>query len=555
MNVNRRVLIGASAGAVAAGLASRASAETERRGGGKAERKALDALRAYIEQHRADWGIPGMTLAVVTREGFAGFVRSGLADVDKEVPVRPDHLFQIGSISKMFTALAAYSLIEEGKLSPDVRLEEALKGVTVRGGKAITLQHLLNHTSGLPADSAIFPVGGLWTGFPPGKGWSYSNSGYQLAGMIAEAADGRLYSDMIKARVLDRLGMENSVAAMRVADRPRYAQGYEPALTDRLNARPGPMTPTPWVDSDSPAGCIAATAGDMAIFMRFLLDLAAGKGAGVFSDETARRFLADPAEAPGWAPGAKYGNGVAHLERYLLHTGGMVSFCSCLHVDPEAGVAAFASANVHYSLNYRPRDVTLYACNLMRAIRDGSAPPTPKPTRPVVEKAGKFSGTFTAANGGAFEIIGADGKVRMRRDGRMSDMQAAAPTLFVSGEPDFAVTGVVIDVESDKAARAWIGETEYAADPAAGYRPPAPPELRALAGRYDNDDRWGGPLYVYARDGRLFIGNSEPLSPLKDGEWRLGDDASPERIRFEGFVNGRPQVLLFSGVPYVRRFS
>ncbi len=79
--------------------------------------------------------------------------------------------------------------------------------------------------------------------------------------------------------------------------------------------------------------------------------------------------------------------------------------------------------------------------------------------------------------------------------------------------------------------------------------------MRALAGRYDNDDRWAGPLYVYARDGKLWIGNAEALTEIGDGEWRLGDETSPERVKFDGAVNGRPNRVLFSGTPFVRRFS
>ncbi len=345
---------------------------------------------------------------------------------------------------------------------------------------------------------------------------------------------------------------------MHVADRARYAQGYEPALTDRLNPRPGPMTASPWVDSDSPAGCVASTAGDIALFLRFLLDLADGKGGAVFSDETAARFLADPVD--GWGPGAKYGNGIARVaidgRNYLHHTGGMVSFSSSLHVDPAAGVAAFASANVHYSLNYRPRDVTVHACELLRAVREGFEAPAPKPTRAVLEKPERFAGVFTAAKGDVIEIVAEADKIRMRRNGMETAMQEAAPALFTSDEPQFAVTGIAFDIENVGAVRLWAGDLEYARDSATGYRPPAPPELASLVGRYDNDDRWAGPLYVYARDGRLWIGNAEPLTPLTNGEWRLGaDEWSPERIRFDGVVNGRPQRLLFSGTPYVRRFS
>lgn len=561
MEINRRLFVG---GVAVAGAAIGAPATAKQSGAGKAHGEALKALAAYADRHRAEWGIPGMTVALVDRDGFEGFVTAGLADVDRNIKVGPGHLFQVGSITKMMTALACWSLIEEGRLSPTSRLSDVLKGVSVRGGEAITLQHLLNHTSGLPADSALFPEGGLKAGFAPGTQFSYSNAGYQLAGMMAEAASGVPYPDLVEARVLRKLGMADSPGAIRVADRPRYATGYEPMLTDRLNPRPARMTPAPWVDFDNAAGCVAATAGDMAKFMRFLLALAGGRGGPVFSDETAKRFLDAPADAPSWGQGGKYGNGVARVNidgrRYLHHTGGMVSFCSALHVDAEAGVAAFASANVHYSLNYRPRDITVYGCGLLRAIRERGPAPTPRAPRLVLENPGRYAGTFVAADGDSFEIVAGDRKISTRRQGRESAMQQAAPGLFACLEPDFAITGLVFEFEGEgdgkRAVRIWAGEKEYLAAGRSDYQAPAPAELKALAGRYDNDDRWAGPLYIYARSGRLWVGNAEPLTRLQGGEWRLGAQSwSPERMRFDNFVNGRPQRLLYSGVPYTRRFS
>lgn len=518
---------------------------------------ALQPLRDYMEQQRAAWGLPGMTLAVVTRDGFEGVVTSGTADLEQKIPVGPQHLFQIGSISKMFTALSAWSLIDEGRLSPDVKVLEALKGLEIRGGDSIRLQDLLNHTSGLPADSAIFVEGGLWTGFAPGSNWSYSNCGYELAGKIVSAVDGRSFPDMLKARILDKLGMVNTVAAIRVTDRLRYAQGYEPALTDRLNPIPTRMTPSAWVDSDSPAGCIASTPGDMAKFLHFLLDLADGKGGPVFSDEAAMRFLANP--AAGWGEGAHYGNGIARItvngRNYLHHTGGMISFCSSLHVDPQAGVAAFASANVHYALDYRPSQVTIYACELMRARAEDAAPPTPGPPRMMLEEPEQYAGTFIAADGDRFEVAAVDGVLRLRNKGRTSPIQQVAENLFATEDIDHAITGIVIETENGKPVRAWCGEREFLVDPSIGYRPPAPEALRALAGRYDNDDRWGGPLYVYVRDNKVLIGNVMELTRLDGNLWRYGDETSPERVRFDSHINGVPQRLLFSGTPYVRRFS
>ena len=514
-------------------------------------------LRDYIEQHRAAWGLPGMTVALVTRDGYEAVVTAGFADIEQNIPVRPDHLFQIGSISKMFTALAAWSLIDEGRLSPDVKLLDSLKGLKVRGGEQIRLQHLLNHTAGLPGDSALFPEGGLWSGFEPGSNWSYSNCGYQLAGNMIAAADGRLFPDVIRDRVLDRIGMEESVAALHVADRPRYAQGYEPALTDRLSPIPAKMTPTAWVDSDNAAGSIAATPGDMIKFLRFLMNVADGKGAPVFSDETAKRFLSDPAD--GWGEGAKYGNGIAHVEidgrPYLHHTGGMVSFCSSLHVDVEAGVAAFASCNVHYALNYRPKNITIHACNLMRAMQEGAPVADPAPPHEALASPEMFAGRFTAADGDQFDVVVSGGDLRLRKSGRDSALYPVASGLFATDDPDHALSGVVVEAENGRAVRAWCGNVEYLVDPSTAYKTPPAESLRVLAGRYDNDDRWAGPLYVYVRDDRVFLGNIVELVPAEDGGWRTTDASSPERIHFDGVINGVPQRLLFSGIPYIRRFS
>ena len=317
------------------------------------------------------------------------------------------------------------------------------------------------------------------------------------------------------------------------------------------------MTVSPWIDVHTADGCIAATAGDMAIFLRFLLGLAEGKGGAVFSDATATRFLANPAD--GWDPGAQYGNGIARIEvdgrNYLHHTGGMSSFCSALHVDSAAGVAAFASANIHYALNYRPVRVTTYACELLRALRQGAPRPTPKPAITALEKPEQYAGVFTAAGGDSFEIIDGAGKIRMRRNGADSVLQQAEDALFAATEADFAITGVVFDIENGQAVRAWIGDVEYTRDPAAGYKPPAAEELGALSGRYDNDGRSAGPLYVYARDGGIWIGNAKRLVASGANEWRFSDETSPERFRFDGFINGRPTRLLFSGTPYVRAFS
>jgi CubicO group peptidase (beta-lactamase class C family) len=561
MHFSRRHVLGAGAALAALGAPAIAHADMRTTGGGRGHVQAMGALRRYVEQHRADWGLPGMSVCAVDRDGFVAIITAGFANLDSATPMRPDHVLQVGSISKVFAALTTHALVQEGKLATDARLRALMPDVPITGADDVRLQHLLNHTSGLPADPPLFPAGGLWTGFAPGSHWSYSNTGYMMVGRIAQQADGRLYRDAVTARVLQPLGMTHTFGAIRVDERGLQAQGYEPLTFDRAFFRPSPMAPAPWVDTDNAAGCIASTPADMALFLRFLMKLADGRGGPVLSDEMARRFMADPAEAPGWAEHAKYGNGLARVrvgERdYIHHTGGMVSFCSSMHIDAAAGVAAFASSNVSHLLHYRPRAVTLYACELLRAARENLPAPTPQPTRASVDQADLYAGSYVAASGERFDISVHGDQITMRCNGRDSDMQQVGGPIFACREPRFAATGLVFESDdNEKLARAWAGDVEFAKQPANGYKPAAPAELQALAGHYDSDDRWNGPINVVARSGGIWVDNTDPLVQLPDGSWRVStDEWSPERVRFEGFVNGRPSRLLVSGAPFLRRFS
>lgn len=550
MSINRRNMIGATA-TLAAALATDAGpagATTNAAGGGRAQQQVLKALEAYAEQHRANWGLPGMTICVVDRQGFTGFIRTGWADIDKKIPVRPDHLWQVGSITKMMVALTLWSMFDEGKLSPDTPFAAALPGIRVKDGEGIRLQHLLNHTSGMPNIAPyVSELGGLWSSYAPGTHWNYCNIGYALLGLIIQEVDGRPFAEAVKARVFKPIGMDTAVGAIRSTDRHRYPVGYVPYLVDRMTMRPGPVAPAAWGDVDNAAGCVAATSDDMAKFLRFLIALSQGKGSGVLRDATAVRFLANPASAPADGIGVTYGNGVGHYpvdgRHYFHHTGGMVSVVSSLHVDVEAGVAAFVSTNIGYAAsNYRPRDISLYACNLLRCANAGEAPPAPRPPRPVVQNPKLYAGVYTAANGDKLEVMAGADTLTLRHRGSASRMQDAGGGMFACEAPEFQVTGLLFDVERGQAVRAWAGDVEYAANPAAGFKPPPPAELAAYAGRYE-----GGRIIV--RDGALWRNNREKLIPLPNGDWRVGPDWSPERVRFDTPFGGRPQRMLSNGSP------
>jgi CubicO group peptidase (beta-lactamase class C family) len=529
---------------------------------------AMHDIDAYAAEHVAANGLPGLTVAVVGPGGFGGLLQRAYADVDRRTPVAPSQLFQIGSISKSFTALCVFRLAEAGRLRLEDPVSRYLPEVPLPGGVGINLQSLLNHSSGLADDAPPFPRGGdqrLWQGFPVGAQWSYSNLGYQLLGRIVAAVDGRPFPEALAALVLRPLGMDATRPAIVTADRARFATGYSPLYADRAPPRAGPLAPGVWTEMVEGSGCVASTGGDMATYMRWLAAAGQGKGAPLLSDALAARFCRATIEAPGWAtPAAKYANGLAVTPiggRPLLHhTGGMLTFNSSIHVDPAAGVGCFASTNVGL-IPYRPRGLTAYACQRLRAAIEGATPEPPPPLTPPAAMA-DYEGSYRARNGAALAISGATATRSWEGSGgpvvQAMEIEPSAPDAFIARDPTAAAHPLVFRRDGKVVVRAWWGETEFVrvaqGGPVAAYSPPAPPELAALAGHYENDDPWRGGFRVTAQGEALFMDGTTPLAPLPGGGFRVGDKAwSPERLSFDAFVGGRPIRATLSGVDYVRR--
>ena len=139
MATDRRAVLGLGlAGATLAAASAQASpAESATAVEGDAAGRyaaAIADIRAYAERHMSVYGLPGLTLSVVAPEGVTAFLRFGYAQVETRTPVNPSHLFQIGSISKSFTALCIFRLMDAGKLSLDDDVARLLPGVPLPDG-------------------------------------------------------------------------------------------------------------------------------------------------------------------------------------------------------------------------------------------------------------------------------------------------------------------------------------------------------------------------------------------------------------------------------------
>ena len=574
MDMHRRAVMGlglagagfaVAAGAAAAGVEPSGAEVVQGQGGGRFA-PAIEDIRAYAAQHMVAYGLPGLTVCAVAPGGTTAFMRFGYADVGRKAAVTSEHLFEIGSISKSFTALCVFRLMEAGKLSLDQDIATLLPGAPLPAGARITVQNLLNHSSGLPDDAPLFPRGGdgrLWRGFEPGSQWSYSNLGFLMLGTIVERLEGKPLAEVIRLRILAPLGMSATKGSILTGDRAAYAQGYSALYGDRAYPVAGPLGPGPWTDVTQGAGCVASTAHDMALYCRWLVAAGQGKGAPILSDAGALRFTRATIEAPGWAPkGApQYANGLAVVEvggrKLLHHTGGMLAYNSALHVDPQAGVGAFASTNVGL-VPYRPRDITAFACARLREVVEGGPKGAPAPAPPKGPDVDAYLGRFVSQDGPALTVSAAGRGISARIGDEVLSMEAYEPDAFISTAPEATAHPLVFRRTDKSVVRAWWNGVEFvravADRPIAAFSPKTPAALAALTGFYGCDDPWHGSLRVTAQGEALFVDDVTPLTLLADGSWRVGEkDWSPERLRFDAVIDGRPSRAIASGVDHLRR--
>ena len=269
-----------------------------------------DAVDEFLETHMKRHQIPGLSLAICRDGQLVRAKGYGLANVELDVPVKPETVFQSGSVGKQFTAMAVMMLVDEGKLGLDDPLAKHFPGAPATW-KGITVRHLLTHTSGIKdwegktdldyrkdytEDELVKIAMKLRPDFAPGTQWSYSNTGYVLLGVLVRKASGKFYGDFLTERVFSPLGMASTRVISESDIVKNRAAGYTLAKDELQNQE--------WV---SPS---LNTTADGALYVT-ALDLAKWDAA-----LQARRFLKPESYAAMWSPvklssGATYPYGFA----------------------------------------------------------------------------------------------------------------------------------------------------------------------------------------------------------------------------------------------------
>jgi CubicO group peptidase (beta-lactamase class C family) len=192
-------------------------------------------VRAELDRQR----IPGLAVAVVRGAETLSAQGYGLANVEHQVPVTADTIFQSGSLGKMFTSAGVMLLVEDGKIALADPIQKYLPDAP-ESWKAVTVRHLLTHTSGirdytngpldLRKDYTEEQLASLTYDakleFAPGEKWKYSNTGYLLLGIVIRKASGTFYGDLLAERVFKPAGMTTTRVISEAAIVPHRAAGY-----------------------------------------------------------------------------------------------------------------------------------------------------------------------------------------------------------------------------------------------------------------------------------------------------------------------------------------
>ncbi len=528
-------------------------------------------LDEYIARHMSEMGLPGMTLALADRNGLLRSSQYGFADVKSGVKVSSQTMFEIGSISKSFVAIAVLQLAEEGKLDLQKPVTTYLPWLKTETKFApFTTHHLLSHTSGLSGIPLLNRVAAttLRVGFEPGSSWVYSNIGYVLLGFLIEAVDKRPFAEAIRQRVLLPLGMNSSAPVISNEIRERLAIGYAPLQSDRPFPLRGKLGEAPWLEVTEAAGSVASTAGDMGNYLRMLLNRGAGAKGRVLSEKAFELFTKPVIKSPFRGEEASYAYGlwVSATKGHTLfrHTGGMVAFSSAMYVDMTEGFAAFASVNAsRLPGGYRPISVIRYALALLSAASSSQelpAPPPPLPSPAMVKNAADYAGTFSLASSSEDQklvLVSEGDQLILQHDGARIVLEQVGPDSFLVKHPDFELFTLGFGRGKDGVVEAFHGPRWWTNERYGGLRKfDYPKEWEAYTGHFHSDSPWYGSGRVVIRKGQLWLNGESPLAPVEPNVFRpAGDPNDADRITFDMFANGQAMRLNFSGIEFFRTFT
>jgi serine beta-lactamase-like protein LACTB len=326
---------------------------------------AADLQRVAAEGHKQS-GAPGMSVAVVTNDRIAWSSGFGLADVENEVPARPNTVYRIASISKPIAAVAVMQLAERGRVNIDDPVQKYVPAFPAKGEQTVTVRHLMTHTSGIrhyrgremesrDRYETITDALGIFKDdpllFAPGTKYSYSTYAYNILAGVVENASGLSFEEYLKAHVWGPAGM-NATYFDHVDELiPRRAEQYVRAGSSSWRNAPYADLSNKWA-----GGGILSTAEDLA---RFHIALDEGK---LLSPATLKEMYTPYRLADGTESSYGLGWNVSKDDRgrtWIAHAGGATGGTTYLLRDPSRKLAVAILCNVQNAPGLRALAIKL----------------------------------------------------------------------------------------------------------------------------------------------------------------------------------------------------
>ena len=382
----------------------------------------LDRLAAEIDRNRIDLHVPGAALAIVRGDDVI-FVRGfGVADVEKKTPVTPDTRFFIGSATKAFTATLVGMLVDEGRMRWDDPVETYLPAFQLKvqskdPNDRATLRDILSHrtgftrmsfletNTGLSSDEILRRASSAEAFAPFRQRFLYNNVHYLAAGSAAAAAAGTSWDALVKARILDPLGMVATRTSLHEAWKdPRMARGYGWDEARKRHRLVTLETLGNNIDGIAPAGAISSTALDMTAWLRFLLRHGVQSG---------NALISPAALTTTWTPQIQVGGGAAYGmgwfvrssqgQRLIEHGGAIAGYSAEVGVLPDSDIGFVVLTNTLSSL-------PSIALQLVPQYLLGELPP-PSDVRHLEPYLGRYIANFATFSNELFTISERNGRL------------------------------------------------------------------------------------------------------------------------------------------------
>jgi CubicO group peptidase (beta-lactamase class C family) len=369
-------------------------------------------LDAHFAAVTAAAGVPGAAIAVLTPDGVAS-AAAGVTSLATGVDATVDTVFQIGSITKLWTATLVMGLVDDGILDLDAPIQRYLPEFTLADKAAaaqITARHLLSHTAGFEGDvfndtgrgedaiaKYIESIAEVPQLFPPGQMFSYNNAGFVVLGRLVEVLRGQPFDKALTERIAAPLGLAHVAPSPYEAILHRTAVGHLPGED---SAPPVPAPLWAMAPSNAPAGAmLAMTATDLVAFARAHID-----GTAILAPGTSRTMAAPQVGLPplggmgeAWGLGFEVmltGPAGADFPTVIGHDGNTVGQSAFLRIAPAPGIAIALLTNGTNAFGLF--DATVVP--LLRALTGIALPSRPAPAaRPPEMGIDRCLGTYSCS--------------------------------------------------------------------------------------------------------------------------------------------------------------